>query len=64
MSSRESGGRTERGQVREEAEHLHEPACRLGAAGRRACWGGTEVVQHEVVQSAYPRKAHHPGASL
>lgn len=52
MLSREGGGRTERERGRGGAEHLHEPACRLGAAGPSACRGGTEVVQHEVVQPA------------
>lgn len=38
------------------AEHLHEPACCLCAAGPRACWGDTEVIQHEVVSPPGPKK--------
>lgn len=52
-----------RGQGHEGAEYLHEPACRLGAADPRACWGSAEVVQHQVVQPSWPGEARQPGAS-
>lgn len=52
-----------RGQGHEGAEYLHEPASRLGAADPHACWGGAEVVQHQVVQSSWPGEARQPGAS-
>lgn len=58
---RESGGRAKK--RRRRTEHLHEPASRLGAAGPRACRGGTEMVQHKVVQPAWPGQARQPGAS-
>lgn len=45
-------------------ENLHEPACRLGAAAPRACWGGAEVVHHQVVQPSWPGEAHQLGAVL
>lgn len=65
--AREGGARAQRGGAGkgrggEGAEHLHEPACCLGAAGPRACWGGTEVIQHEVVQPTWPEEACEPGA--
>jgi hypothetical protein len=50
---RVSGGACEgegRGRSRGGAEHLHEPARGLGAAGPHAGRGAADVVQHEVVQ--------------
>lgn len=42
---------------------LHEPANSLGTVGPCACWGSTQVGQHQVVQPACPGEAHQQGAS-